>query len=88
MCRSTQRGGKVIAHIVRVAVPGALIAIEVPIKYSTNTIDRIDFGNVKNIHAQFGGYVGKVLWQEEQPPRCSRNDQGTAIARTVFTINK
>jgi SAM-dependent methyltransferase len=78
----------VTGEIVRVARQGALVAIEVPIQYTTTDADRIDFGNLDGLLRLFKGHVGTVLWSEIQPPLTPRNESGTAILRTVFSVSK
>jgi len=78
----------VAREIVRVAREGGLIAIEVPIQYATTDADRIDFRNLDGLLRPFRGHVGDVLWSEVQPPRTPRNESGTAILRTIFSVSK
>jgi len=77
-----------VAEILRVAKPGALMGVEVPIKYNARGADRFDFGGVKGVLRLFAPHVTKVLWSDEQEPGTPLNWSGTAIARTVFLINK
>lgn len=77
-----------IREIVRVARSGARVAIEVPVRYDTRGADLIDFRDCATLHQAFQPYVGQVLWSEEQPPHMPDNESGTAIARTVFVIQK
>ena len=79
---------KVVLEIIRVARPGALVAIEVPVQYETRGTDLVDFGNLRNLHAVFGPYIAQVLWCDEQPARSPLNEAGTAVIRTVFSICK
>ena len=78
----------VTQEIIRVARPGALVAIEVPIRYETTAADRIDFRNLEGLLHMFQGHVARVLWCEEQPPQTPRNESGTAILRTIFSVSK
>ena len=77
---------KVISEIIRVGRSGALVVIEVPIRYETRGADLVDFGSCANIHAVFEPCVEKVLWCEEQEPSSPSNSSGTAIARTIFSL--
>jgi SAM-dependent methyltransferase len=79
---------QVVSEILRVAKPGALVGIEVPVKYRTRGADRIDFGSVERVHNLFAPNIGQVLWTEEQPPQSPRNSSGTAVVRTVFSFSK
>lgn len=79
---------KVVKEIIRVACPGALVAIEVPVQYETRGADLVDFGNSRNLHAVFEPYIARVLWSDEQPPHTPWNDSGNAVVRTVFTVCK
>lgn len=78
----------VTREIIRVARHGALAAIEVPIQYETTDADRIDFQNLDGLLKLFQGHVGSVLWSEVQPPLSPRNESGTAILRTIFSVSK
>jgi len=77
---------KVIGEIVRVARPGALVAIEVPIRYETRGADMVDFGSSAGLHAAFEPHIAQVLWCEEHEPSTPMNEEGTAIVRTVFSL--
>ena len=79
---------KVVREIIRVARPNALIAIEVPVHYEVRGTDRFDFGDTETIHKLFGDNFIKALWSEDLPLGHPRNDDGTAIARTIFQISK
>ena len=79
---------KVVLEIIRVARPGALAAIEVPVRYETRGTDLVDFGSLRNLHAVFEPHIAQVLWSDEQPPHTPWNDGGNAVVRTVFSIRK
>jgi len=79
---------KVVSEIIRVARPGALVAIETPVQYETRGADLVDFGNLQNLHAVFEPHIAQVLWSDEQPPHTLWNENGTAVVRTVFSIRK
>lgn len=79
---------QVVSEILRVARDGALVGIEVPVKYQTRGADRFDFGNVDGVHALFAANIEKVFWTEEQPPQTARNSSGTAVVRTIFSVTK
>jgi SAM-dependent methyltransferase len=79
---------RVTAEILRVARGNAIIAIEVPIQFKVGATDLVDFGSVQNVISLFGNHVASVLWSEELPHEHPRNNQGTAIARAVFSLKK
>ena len=81
---------KVVSEIIRVARPGALVAIEVPVQYETRGTgtELIDFRNLQNLHAVFEPYIARVLWYDEQEPHSPSNPAGTAVLRTIFSIEK
>lgn len=60
-----------VAEFCRVVKDGGVIAIEMPIKYETNQIDRWDVGGVAGLRALFTPHVRelKTGWREEQPGR-------------------
>lgn len=79
---------RAVAEITRVAKHGAIVGIEVPVKYRTRGADRHDFGNPEGIHGLLGSCIHEVLWTDEQPPHSPANGSGTAVARTVFRVAK
>jgi SAM-dependent methyltransferase len=78
----------VVREIVRVARPGAWVAVEVPVCYPTTPEDLIDFKDLDTLHAAFAPYLAKVVWAEEQPARTERNEHGNRIIRTIFTLRE
>jgi SAM-dependent methyltransferase len=79
---------KVVSEIIRVAQPGALVAIEVPTNFEIKGADRVDFVNSGNLHNYFGDALGDILWLEEQHPHSLTNDEGNSIIRTIFKVHK
>lgn len=79
---------RVVAEIIRVAKDCAILAIEVPIKFTPRGADRFDFGGVDGVHKLFGGHVNRIIWTDEQPAGSPTNGSGTAVARTIFSIRK
>jgi SAM-dependent methyltransferase len=79
---------RVVREFVRVAKPGALMGIEVPIKFTPRGADRFDFGGVDGLHKLFESCIDKVIWSDEQPPKSAMNASGTAVARTIFSVRK
>jgi SAM-dependent methyltransferase len=78
----------VVREIVRVAKPGAWVAVEVPVCYATTPEDLIDFKDLDTLHAAFAPYLAEVVWSEQQPPRTPRNEHGNQIIRTIFTLRQ
>ena len=79
---------KVAAEILRVARPGATIAIEVPVNYVPQGADLIDFKSLDNLHQIFAPHIDQVYWSESlemSDPDC---EAGTPIIRTIFRIDK
>ncbi len=60
-----------VAEFCRVVKEGGVIAVEMPIKYETNQIDRWDVGSGAGLRALFAPHVRelKTRWREEQPGR-------------------
>ena len=83
---------KAVGEIIRVARPGALVAIEVPVRYETwdPTIgtDLVDVGNLQGLLALFEPQLGETLWADEQEPNTPLNENGNAIVRAVFSLRK
>ncbi len=79
---------RAISEIVRVAQPGAIVAIEVPVRFGAGGADRVDFGSADAVLAAFGDAVKEVLLKEELPPKSPTNDTGTDVARVVLALAK
>ncbi|MBD1835584.1 class I SAM-dependent methyltransferase [Cyanobacteria bacterium FACHB-472] len=79
---------KVVNEIIRVARPGAIVAVEVPVQYKISSTDLVDFGNLENLHAIFEPHISQVLWCEQQSALSPKNEQGTAIIRSIFQVNE
>jgi SAM-dependent methyltransferase len=76
------------SEIVRVARVGAVVGVEVPVRYEIDSADLIDFGSPAGILAAFETYVENVLWTDEQPPMSPTNVHGTPVARVIFSVKK
>lgn len=79
---------KVAGEITRVCRAGGLVAIEVPVNYATNEIDRVDFRDLATLQATFEPYVAKVLWSESVLPNSAHSVHNTEIIRTILQIQK
>jgi SAM-dependent methyltransferase len=79
---------RVVREIARVARDGAVVGVEVPVRGQASDADRIFFSGLDELRDAFRAHIGEELLAEEQPPRSSRNDQGTEIARLVFRLHK
>jgi len=79
---------RVVGEIIRVAKNGAILAVEVPIKFTPRGADRFDFGGVEGVNRLFAAHIDRVVWTDEQPPGSPMNGSGTAVARTIFSIRK
>jgi len=75
-------------EIVRVARPGAVVAIEVPVRYGTRGADRIDFRGVDALRRLFESHVGDVLWSDDQPAHSPTNELGVDVVRFIFRVRK
>lgn len=78
----------VAAELVRVARPGAVVAVEVPVRHKGSAADVIVFDGADHLRRVFAGSVAELLVLEEEPPHSERNDQGSDIARLVFRVAK
>jgi SAM-dependent methyltransferase len=79
---------RVAGEIVRVARPGAVVGVEVPVRAQASSADRVVFSGLDELRDLFAREIGDELLAEEQPPRSPTNDQGTEIARLVFRVQK
>ncbi len=79
---------KVLQQIARVARPGAVVGVEVPVRHKGSDADLIEFGGLDDLRSSLACIVDRTLWTDEQLPRSSTNDQGSAVARVVFTVRK
>ena len=79
---------KVVQEILRVARPGATIAIEVPVNYEPSGADLIDFSSLDHLHQFFAPYIDQVYWSESLTPSDPGCEAGTPIIRTIFRLKK
>lgn len=79
---------RAVGEIVRVAKDRAVLAVEVPVKFTPRGADRFDFCGVDGVHELFDTHIERIVWTDEQPPGSPTNGSGTAIARTIFTLRK
>jgi SAM-dependent methyltransferase len=78
----------VVANIVRVLRSGGMIAIEVPVDFAVDAVDRVDFGSLDHLHQTFAPYLDRVLWSDDVALGDSDNDQGSRVVRTIFLMKK
>ena len=78
---------RVAAEFLRVARPGALVVIEVPVGFTPNERDPNDFGSSAGVVARFSAGRPRVLHTEDLPAGHARNNEGTAVARVVFRVH-
>jgi SAM-dependent methyltransferase len=78
---------RVIGEITRVAKPGAIVAIEVPLDFALTSADLVDYRSIEGLLAPFGSAVGSVLWSETRPAGAT-DGSGTPIGRVIFRIAK
>jgi SAM-dependent methyltransferase len=80
--------GRVAAELVRVARPGGVLAVEVPVRHKGSAADVVVFEGIDHLRAVFASALGELVVSEEEPPHSERNDQGSDIARLVFKVVK
>jgi SAM-dependent methyltransferase len=73
-------------EFIRVAKPGALVAIEARVRNHTQGPDLVDFGDANGLMSAFTPHVGRVLLREDIPPSAARGWE--AVARVVFEVAK
>ncbi|MEM9773550.1 MAG: class I SAM-dependent methyltransferase [Chloroflexota bacterium] len=79
---------QVVANeVMRIAKPGALIAIEVPYDFEPTKTDLFDYGSVENVHQLFKTRLSSVVWAESIPAKTGDNIHGTAVLRTGFYLD-
>ena len=78
--------GTAMREIVRVARPGGVVGIEVPLGAGSSDADRVTFGDLDDLRAAVAPVVADELWADEQPARTPTNDQGTPVARVVIRL--
>jgi SAM-dependent methyltransferase len=79
---------RVVAELKRVARPGAVIGVEVPLGPGSTDADRISFVGLDELRAVLQPAMGEELWTDVQQARTPTNDQGTPIARVVFRVGE
>jgi SAM-dependent methyltransferase len=78
----------VVRELVRVARDGAVIAVEVPLRHKGSDADLFEFASLGQLRRVFAPLIRSTVWQDEQPARSPTNDQGSAVGRIVFTLDK
>ena len=79
---------KVAKEIIRVARNQGIIAIEVPVRYTTTQADRFDLKNVNGVLELFMPHINELLWSDDLEARTPNNHEGTPIVRVIFRIEK
>jgi SAM-dependent methyltransferase len=72
-----------VREFIRVAKPGALCVVEVPIRFQTSASDLFDYGSIDGLRDIFRPYVGNVLFAEED-----LEEGGADVARIAFQVAK
>jgi len=80
--------GQVAREIIRVAQNQTIIAIEVPVRYTTTEADRYDLKNIDGVMRLFLHYKTEILWSDDLEERTPNNHEGTPIVRVIFRIKK
>ena len=76
----------VVREIARVARPGGVVGIEVPLGPGSSDADRVEFGSVDDLRAAVAPIARAELWADEQPAGSATNSQGTSVARLVLRV--
>ena len=76
----------VVSEIARVARPGAVVGVEVPLDPASHEADRVEFRSLADLRDAVSPIAGDELWADEQPAGSATNSQGTRIARLVLRI--
>jgi SAM-dependent methyltransferase len=79
---------RVVAEVLRVARDGAVVAVEVPVRYRGSDADRVEFSGLPELESLFEDRIADVVLSEELEAHGPRNDQGSAVARLVFRLRK
>jgi SAM-dependent methyltransferase len=79
---------QVVTEIVRVARPGAIIAIEVPVDFEPRGSDMVDFIDLETLHRAFQAHLADVLWSERYHSMEACEKIRSTCIRTIFRINK
>lgn len=77
---------RVLTEIARVARPGAVVGIEVPLGPGSSDADRVEFGSVEDLRTTTALIARDELWADQQPAGSATNKQGTAVARLVVRV--
>ncbi len=79
---------QVVKEMGRVARAGALIAVEVPVRFETHGADLNDFQGTETLRTLFAPYIERVIWEDEQEANSPLNASGTPIARMIFEVGQ
>ncbi|MFN7875405.1 MAG: class I SAM-dependent methyltransferase [Pirellula sp.] len=75
---------KVISELSRVAIPGGIIAVEVPVGFVPSEVDRVDFGTIERLSDEFSCNNCELIWSERQGKESERNPHRMEIIRCIF----
>ena len=77
---------RVVAELARVGRAGAIVGVEVPLGSRASAADRVEFHSLDDLLSIVAPIVGEELWTDVQPAGTPTNDQGTPVARVVFSL--
>ena len=72
-----------VREMVRVAKPGAVVAVEVPVRFPSSVVDLQDYHSVDGVRALFHPHVGEILLAEDEP-----NPTTGDVVRLLFRVAK
>lgn len=77
----------VVTEISRVAREGAVVAIEVPVKFEVRGADIVDLADLAGLYRLFDGIPMETIWSETCKPQTEANPASNSIIRAILMIN-
>lgn len=75
---------KVVSELSRVATPGGIVAVEVPVGFVPSEVDRVDFGTIERLSEEFFCNKCQLIWSERHEKESERNPHKMEIIRCIF----
>jgi SAM-dependent methyltransferase len=72
-----------VAEFVRVCKPGAVIVVEVPVRFAVSSTDLQDYRSIDGLRTLFQPHLSELVLAEDE-----RDETGTDVVRMVFRVAK
>lgn len=80
--------GKVVAELVRVLKPGGLLAVVVPVGFTTDDVYPLDVGSLEGLLQLFRRWSPTLIWAESVQGATSENPHRFPVVRAVMKFSE